>query len=101
LGDDVADEFLIAINPQFDGVDWFLEEGREGCGEDVVSGWWHVGLAFVEVGSFITELGVALGWGVSGGMSNGAAMHPSLMKMSEYDVDDTDDYLFAVITLTL
>ena len=92
---------MIAINPKFYGVDWFLEEGREGCGEDVVSGWWHVGLAFVEVGSFITELGGALGWGVSGGMSNGAPMYPLLMKMSEDNDDDADDDLFAVIILTL
>ena len=77
--EDVADEFLIAINPQFYGVDWFLEEGREGCGEDVVSGWWHMRLAFVEGGSFITELSFALGGRVSGSMSNGATMYPSLM----------------------
>ena len=95
------DEFLIAINPQFDGIDWFLEEGLEGGGEYVVSGWWHMRLAFVEGGSFITELSVSLGWGVSGGMSNGASMYPSLMKMSEDNDDDTDDDLFAVIILTL
>ena len=52
--EDVADEFLIAINPQFDGIDWFLEEGLEGGGEYVVSGWGHIRLAFVEGGSFIT-----------------------------------------------
>ena len=72
---------MIAINPKFYGVDWFLEEGWEGCGEDVVGGWLHVGLAFVEVCSFITELGGALGWGVSGGMSNGVSMYPSLKVM--------------------
>ena len=77
--EDVADEFLIAINPQFDGIDWFLEEGLEGCGEYVVSGWGHVRLAFVEGGSFITELSFALGGRVSGSMSDGATMYPSLM----------------------
>ena len=25
LGEDVADEFLIGVDPQFDGVDWLLE----------------------------------------------------------------------------
>ena len=75
--EDVADEFLVAINPQFDGIDWFLEEGLEGCGEYVVSGWGHIRLAFVEGGSFITKLSVPLGRGISGDMSNGAAMPPS------------------------
>ena len=95
------DEFLIAINPQFDGIDWFLEEGLEGCGEYVVSGWGHVRLAFVEGGSFITELSFSWGGGISGSMSNGATMHPSLMEMSEYNDDYAGDDLFAVIILTL
>ena len=56
-----------------------MEKGREGCGEDVVSGWWHVRFAFVEGGSFITELSFPLGRGVSGSMSDGATMYPSLM----------------------
>ena len=77
--EDVADEFLVAINPQFDGIDWFLEEGLEGSGEYVGSGWGHVRLAFVEGCSFVTELGFARGRGVSGSMSDGATMYPSLM----------------------
>ena len=77
--EDVADEFLVAINPQFDGIDWFLEEGLEGCGEYVVSGWGHVRLVLVEGGSFITELSFPWGRGVSGSMSDGATMYPSLM----------------------
>ena len=77
--EDVADEFLIAINPQFDGIDWFLEEGLEGCGEYVVSGGGHVRLAFVEGGSFITELSFPWGRGGSGSMSDEATMYPSLM----------------------
>ena len=45
----------------------------------MVSGWGHVRLAFVEGGSFITELSFALGGRVSGSMSDGATMYPSLM----------------------
>ena len=66
-----------------------------------MGGWWHLGLAFVEVCSFITKLGCALGWGVSGCMSNGTTMYPLLMKMSEDNDDDADNYLFAVSILTL
>ena len=51
----------------------------KGCGEYVVSGWGHVRLAFVEGGSFITELSFALGGRVSGSMSDGATKNPSLM----------------------
>ena len=67
----------------------------------MVSGWWHVRFAFVEGGSFITELSFLLGWGVSGGMSNGAAMHPPLMKVAEDDDDDASDNPFTIIVVTL
>ena len=52
---------MIAINPKFYGVDWFLEEGWEGCGEDVVSGWWHVRFAHYGV-EFLVGLGSQWGY---------------------------------------
>ena len=58
-------------------------------------------MAFVERCSFVTELSFAWGGGVSGSMSNGAKMHPSMMEMSEYYDDYAGDDLFAVIILTL
>ena len=58
-------------------------------------------LAFVEGGSFVSDLGFTLGRRVGGCVGNGAPMNPSLMEVSEDDDNDAGDDLFAVIILTL
>ena len=66
-----------------------------------MSGRWHVQLAVVEGGSFVSELGFTLGRRVVGGVGDGAPMNPSLMNVAENYYDDAGEDLFAIILFTM
>ena len=67
----------------------------------MVSSYWHVRLAFVERGGFVSELSFTLGRRVVGGVGDGAPMNPSLMDVAENDYDDAGEDLFAIILFTM
>ena len=56
-----TNELFIAVYPQFDGIDWLLQENVDRSREDVMCMWWKLVLEFIEVDGLISDLHVSLG----------------------------------------
>ena len=56
-----VNEVFVAVYPQFDGIDWLLQENVDRSREDVMCMWWKLVLEFIEVDGLISDLHLSLG----------------------------------------
>ena len=56
-----TNELFIAVYPQFDGIDWLLQENVDRSREDVMCMWRELVLEFIEVDGLISDLHLMLG----------------------------------------